>query len=64
VSSVVQFDLSRNIDAAAGDIRRRSMPPAVSFQNLPSPPNYKKVNPADLDPDLCRSFRLADRDGG
>ena len=49
VSSVtVQFDLSRNIDAAAGDIQAAIN--AASGQlpkNLPSAPNYKKVNPAD-----------------
>src|SRR6185437_604613 len=45
---VVQFDLDRNIDAAAADIQ--SAIDAAGGQlpkNLPSPPNYKKVNPAD-----------------
>jgi len=45
---VVQFDLDRNIDAAAGDIQ--SAIDAAGGQlpkNLPSPPSYKKVNPAD-----------------
>ncbi|HYK25733.1 MAG TPA: efflux RND transporter permease subunit, partial [Steroidobacteraceae bacterium] len=44
----VQFDLNRNIDAAAGDIQ--SAIDAAGGQlpkNLPSPPHYKKVNPAD-----------------
>ncbi len=44
----VQFDLDRNIDAAAGDIQ--SAIDAAGGQlpkNLPAPPNYKKVNPAD-----------------
>src|SRR3954452_22451995 len=44
----VQFDLSRNIDGAAQDIQTAIN--AASGQlpkNLPSPPNYKKVNPAD-----------------
>jgi hydrophobic/amphiphilic exporter-1 (mainly G- bacteria), HAE1 family len=45
---VVQFDLDRNIDAAATDIQ--SAIDAAGGQlpkNLPSPPNYRKVNPAD-----------------
>ena len=44
----VQFDLDRNIDAAAQDIQ--SAIDAAGGQlpkNLPSPPAYKKVNPAD-----------------
>ena len=45
---VLQFDLDRNIDAAARDVQAainaaRSQLPA----NLPSNPTYKKVNPAD-----------------
>src|SRR5262245_34322078 len=45
---VVQFDLERNIDAAANDIQ--SAINAASGQlprDLPSPPTYRKVNPAD-----------------
>jgi hydrophobe/amphiphile efflux-1 (HAE1) family protein len=45
---VVQFDLDRNIDSAAQDIQ--SAIDAAGGQlpkNLPSPPFYKKVNPAD-----------------
>ncbi|MBV9633107.1 MAG: efflux RND transporter permease subunit, partial [Methylobacteriaceae bacterium] len=45
---VVQFDLDRNIDAAANDIQTAIN--AASGQlpkNLPSPPTYRKVNPAD-----------------
>ena len=45
---VVQFDLGRNIDAAAQDIQ--SAIDAAGGQlpkNLPSPPQIKKVNPAD-----------------
>src|SRR5713226_5029499 len=44
----VQFSLDRNIDAAAQDVQAaisqaaRQLPP-----NLPSPPSYRKVNPAD-----------------
>src|SRR5580704_8291071 len=44
----VQFDLDRNIDAAANDISGAIN--AASGQlpkNLPSPPTYRKVNPAD-----------------
>ena len=44
----VQFDLSRNSDGAAGDIQAAIN--AASGQlpkNLPSPPSYKKYNPAD-----------------
>src|ERR1700759_2535643 len=44
----LQFDLNRNIDAAAQDVQ--SGIDAAGGQlpkNLPSPPNYKKVNPAD-----------------
>src|SRR5881409_2821214 len=45
---VLQFDLSRNIDAAARDVQasinaaRGQLP-----TNLPNNPNYRKVNPAD-----------------
>ncbi|HWY68726.1 MAG TPA: multidrug efflux RND transporter permease subunit [Terriglobales bacterium] len=44
----LQFDLTRNIDAAARDVQaainaaRGQLPP-----NLPSNPNWRKVNPAD-----------------
>lgn len=47
-SIVLQFDLNRNIDAAARDVQaainaaRGQLP-----TNLPSNPSYKKVNPAD-----------------
>ena len=39
--------------------RRRSMPPAACCRkDLPNPPTYRKVNPADrADPDLCRHLR-------
>jgi multidrug efflux pump len=46
---VLQFDLNRNVDAAARDVQsainaaRSQLPP-----NLPSNPKYRKVNPADL----------------
>ncbi|MGA7358936.1 MAG: efflux RND transporter permease subunit, partial [Candidatus Sulfotelmatobacter sp.] len=45
---VLQFDLNRNIDAAARDVQaainaaRSQLPP-----NLPSNPTYRKINPAD-----------------
>jgi hydrophobe/amphiphile efflux-1 (HAE1) family protein len=45
---VLQFDLNRNIDAAAGDVQAAIT--AASGQlpkNLPSPPTYRKVNPSD-----------------
>src|SRR5438270_7681624 len=47
-SITIQFDLSRNIDGAARDVQAainaaRTYLPA----NLPSNPNYRKVNPAD-----------------
>ena len=44
----LQFNLSRNIDAAAQDVQaaiaraQKNLPP-----DLPSPPSYQKVNPAD-----------------
>jgi len=44
----LQFNLSRNIDAAAQDVQSaiaaaaRQLPP-----NMPAPPSYNKVNPAD-----------------
>src|SRR6201996_1869791 len=44
----LQFDLSRNIDGAAGDVQSAitSAGPYLP-KNLTSPPTYKKVNPAD-----------------
>src|SRR5476651_2572900 len=47
-SITIQFDLDRNIDAAANDVQAAIN--AASGQlpkNLPSPPTYRKVNPAD-----------------
>src|SRR6516225_4177465 len=44
----IQFSLNRNIDAAAQDVQAaiakaaRQLPP-----NMPTPPTYSKVNPAD-----------------
>ncbi len=45
---VLQFDLNRNIDGAAVDVQAAIT--AASGQlptNLPNPPTYRKVNPAD-----------------
>ena len=48
-SITLQFDLSRNIDAAAQDVQSqiartaRSLPP-----QMPAPPSYQKVNPTDF----------------
>jgi hydrophobe/amphiphile efflux-1 (HAE1) family protein len=45
---VVQFDLARNIDAAAQDIQTAIDAAAGQLpKNLPSPPSQRKVNPAD-----------------
>ncbi|HKV13565.1 MAG TPA: efflux RND transporter permease subunit, partial [Reyranella sp.] len=47
-SVTLQFDLDRNIDAAAQDVQ--SAINAATGQlpaNLPSPPSYRKINPAD-----------------
>jgi hydrophobe/amphiphile efflux-1 (HAE1) family protein len=47
-SITLQFDLSRNIDGAAGDVQQ-AINAAQGYlpKNLPTPPSYKKVNPAD-----------------
>ena len=49
ISSItVQFDLNRDIDAAAGDIQAAINAAGGQLpKNLPSPPSYRKVNPAD-----------------
>ena len=47
-SVTIQFDLNRNIDGAANDVQAAIN--AASGQlpkSLPSPPTYRKVNPAD-----------------
>jgi hydrophobe/amphiphile efflux-1 (HAE1) family protein len=47
-SITVQFDLNRNIDAAAQDIQAAITAAGGQLpKNLPSPPTYRKVNPAD-----------------
>src|SRR5271166_3649681 len=44
----VQFDLNRNIDAAANDIQGAINAAAGQLpKDLPSPPTYRKVNPSD-----------------
>jgi hydrophobe/amphiphile efflux-1 (HAE1) family protein len=44
----VQFDLDRNIDGAAQDIQTAINAAGGQLpKNLPSPPTYRKVNPAD-----------------
>jgi hydrophobe/amphiphile efflux-1 (HAE1) family protein len=47
-SLTLQFDLNRNIDAAARDVQAAINAAASQLPaNLPSLPTYKKVNPAD-----------------
>ncbi|ABS66844.1 acriflavin resistance protein [Xanthobacter versatilis] len=47
-SITVQFDLNRNIDAAAQDVQSAINAAAGQLpKNLPSPPTFRKVNPAD-----------------
>src|SRR5438093_944919 len=44
----LQFNLSRSLDAAAKDVQSMIAKAARDLpQNLPSPPSYQKVNPAD-----------------
>ncbi len=44
----LQFNLSRNIDAAAQDVQTAITQAAAQLpQNMPSPPSFRKVNPAD-----------------
>jgi hydrophobic/amphiphilic exporter-1 (mainly G- bacteria), HAE1 family len=47
-SITLQFDLSRNIDGAASDVLEAINAAAGQLpKNLPTPPTFKKVNPAD-----------------
>ncbi len=47
-SIALQFDLDRNIDGAAGDVEQAIAAAAGQLpKNLPAPPTYRKVNPAD-----------------
>jgi multidrug efflux pump subunit AcrB len=52
----LQFDLGRNIDSAASDVQQ-AINAAEGYlpKNLPTPPTYRKTNPAD--PYLCGQFR-------
>ena len=44
----LQFDLNRSIDGAAQDVQSAIVAAGGQLpKNLPSPPNYRKVNPAD-----------------
>ena len=57
----LQFDLSRNIDAAAQDVQTAiNAASGLLPKDLPNPPTYKKVNPAELPgADLRRLFERA-----
>ncbi|MGA2222556.1 MAG: efflux RND transporter permease subunit [Verrucomicrobiia bacterium] len=47
-SITIQFDLNRNIDGAARDVQAAINAAASELPiNLPNPPTYRKVNPAD-----------------
>jgi hydrophobe/amphiphile efflux-1 (HAE1) family protein len=48
-SITLQFDLSRNIDAAAQDVQQAiNAASGVLPKDMPTPPTYRKVNPADF----------------
>ncbi|MBV9015672.1 MAG: efflux RND transporter permease subunit, partial [Alphaproteobacteria bacterium] len=48
-SITLQFDLSRNIDAAASDVQQAiTAASGLLPQDMPTPPTYRKVNPADF----------------
>src|SRR5271170_5275310 len=47
-SIIIQFDLNRNIDGAAQDVLSAINAAAGQLpKNLPTPPTFRKVNPAD-----------------
>src|SRR5438046_8347467 len=47
-SITLQFDLKRNVDSAARDVQAAINAAASDLPiNLPSPPTYRKINPAD-----------------
>lgn len=47
-SITLQFNLSRNLDAAAQDVQAAISRASQQLpQDMPSPPSYRKVNPAD-----------------
>src|SRR5271167_4304598 len=49
LSITLQFDLSRNIDAAAEDVQQAiNAASGLLPTDLPTPPTYRKVNPADF----------------
>ena len=55
-SITIQFDLDRNIDGAALDVQSAISAAARSLpQQMPNPPSFRKVNPADQ-PILFLSF--------
>ena len=48
VGVTIQFDLNKNIDAAAQEVQAAISAAGGQLPtNLPSPPNFRKVNPAD-----------------
>jgi hydrophobe/amphiphile efflux-1 (HAE1) family protein len=54
---VIQFDLNRNIDSAGQDVQAAITVASKTLpQSMTTPPNYKKVNPADS-PILLLSLR-------
>src|SRR6266404_88292 len=47
-SVTLQFDLNRNVDRAARDVQAAINAAAADLPiNLPNPPTYRKINPAD-----------------
>src|SRR5215813_9352676 len=47
-SITLQFDLNRNVDSAARDVQAAINAAASDLPiNLPGPPTYRKINPAD-----------------
>ncbi|HXW69842.1 MAG TPA: efflux RND transporter permease subunit [Methylocella sp.] len=48
-SITLQFDLDRNIDSAAQDVQTAiNAASGILPKNLPAPPTYRKINPADF----------------
>jgi hydrophobe/amphiphile efflux-1 (HAE1) family protein len=48
-SITLQFELNRNIDAAAGDVQQAiNAASGLLPKDMPTPPTYRKVNPADF----------------
>src|SRR5947208_835973 len=47
-SITLQFDLKRNVDSAARDVQAAINAASADLPiNLPAPPTYRKINPAD-----------------